>query len=417
MTFAHNETVAGMGHTELRSDLAFFPLDDELVVFCEASQSLIGLNAAAAFIARALRNGAAPPELASALIAENGLAPQEAKDWVQATLDAFGSHGLLRNSKALLAAPASHATQEKLELERATMPSYQPFAAVAEGHYRLLGTYAVIRYAHLAQKRMVESIIGHLASDEDAASTLTIDIQCAMWTTDWHSVQMASNVYCNGKPEGRAIRLSSLGPLVKSVLWTIAVNAHDFVLDLHAGVVGKDGRCILLPAAPGSGKSSLTAALSNSGLGYYSDEVALVERGSFQVSPVPLAICVKSTGWALMSRYYPELLSLPTHRRGDDKQVRYVAPPATTVQKRPAQVSHIFFPRYSAEEPTQLIKLARSQALMRLMDQCLASRLRLETGEVRELVRWIGGIECYALTFSSLDEAVALVRATAFAGI
>jgi hypothetical protein len=51
------------------------------------------------------------------------------------------------------------------------------------------------------------------------------------------------------------------------------------------------------------------------------------------------------------------------------------------------------------------------------MDQCLASRLRLATGEVRELVRWIGGIECYALTFSSLDEAVALVRATAFAGI
>ena len=41
----------------------------------------------------------------------------------------------------------------------------------------------------------------------------------------------------------------------------------------------------LLPAAAGSGKSSLTAALVHSGLGYYSDEVALIEPGTFLVCP------------------------------------------------------------------------------------------------------------------------------------
>src|SRR5262249_2787627 len=146
---------------------------------------------------------------------------------------------------------------------------------------------------------------------------------------------------------------------------------HDFLLDLHAGVVGKEGRCILLPAAAGSGKSSLTAALTHSGFGYYSDEVALVERGSFQVPPVPLAVCVKETGWDLMSRYFPEISSLPIHQRDDRKIVRYVPPRAATVQKSPALVSHIFFPLYRKDQPTQLEPLSRVAAFARLMDQCL----------------------------------------------
>jgi hypothetical protein len=40
----------------------------------------------------------------------------------------------------------------------------------------------------------------------------------------------------------------------------------------------------------------------------------------------------------------------------------------------------------------------------------LALRQRLDQDNVRELIRWIGKIECYSLTFSSLDEAVALVE-------
>ena len=200
-----------------------------------------------------------------------------------------------------------------------------------------------------------------------------------------------------------------MAPLVKGALWTGAVNAFDFLLDLHSGVVAKGDSCILLPAAAGSGKSSLTAALTNAGFAYLSDEVALVEPGTFRVPAVPLAVCVKDTAWDLMSRYYPELPTLAIHRRDDGKVVRYVPPSAAAVYRGTARVSHIFFPRYSKGEPTRLKPLARSEGLAMLMDQCLALRQRLDHGNVRELVRWIGAIDCYSLPFSSLDEAVALV--------
>jgi hypothetical protein len=255
---------------------------------------------------------------------------------------------------------------------------------------------------------MVDAVIGHLRSDEPGTPALIVDISARRWGDR----QICSNIYANEEPIARAEQLSTLGPLVKSVMWTTAVNAHDFLLYLHAGVVGKAGKCILLPAAAGSGKSSLTAALTHSGFGYYSDEVALVERGTCRVPPVPLAVCVKSTGWDVMSRYYPEILALPVHGRNDGKVVRYVPPPAAALQQTPAIVSHIFFPRYIEGEQTRLEPLSRSAALARLMEQCLALRQRLDQDNVRELIRWIGGIACYSLTFSSLDEAVAHVEDT-----
>jgi hypothetical protein len=409
-----NDAIAEALPVKLRPDLVFFPLDDDVIAFCEASQSLIGLNAVAGFLARELQKGTPLSQLADAVVSQKKVTVEEARVWVKASRDAFGSQGLLVGSEMPSPAPVLPSVDVRQEQQKAKIPPYTSFTPAAEGRYRLLGTRALVRYGHLSQKRMVESVIGHLACNDTAPPTVIIDVKSEFWTTSWNTGQLASNIYCDGKPDCRAIRLSSVGPMVKSVLWTIAVNSHDFLLDLHAGVVGEDGRCILLPAAPGSGKSSLTSALAHSGLGYYSDEVALVERGSFGVVPVPLAICVKNTGWDLMARYYPQLPDLPTHRRGDDKLVRYVPPPAQAIQNEAAQVSHIFFPLYSKDEPTRLTPLTRSAALARLMDQCLAFRMRLDPASVKQLVRWIEGIDCYALPFSSLDEAVKLVRDVAF---
>jgi hypothetical protein len=396
----------------LRPDLSFFPLDDGLVAFSQASQSLIGLNATAAFIAGSLAKGIPASGLAEALVSDWGAPPEHAENWAGSALAALASQGLLLEHDPL-SLPGGGISDEDAAARRRRMPALAPFKPAAETHYRLLGTHALIRYCYHAQKRMVDHVIGHLKTDEPVTPTLIIDVAGDMW--DDGGIHITSHVYCNGEPEDVAHKLSFLGPIVKSALWVASVNAHDFLLDLHAGVVGRNGRCILLPAAAGSGKSSLTAALVHSGLDYYSDEVALVERDTFLVPPVPLAVCVKSTGWDLMARYYPQLATVPMHRRVDGKTVRYVPPPPDSTSQKPARVSHIFFPRYVADQPTRLAAMPRAEALAHLMDQCLAFRIPLNPTSVAELVRWIASIDCYSLAFSSLDEAVALVQRTAFA--
>jgi hypothetical protein len=63
---------------------------------------------------------------------------------------------------------------------------------------------------------------------------------------------------------------------------------HTFV---HAGVVGWNGRAIVIPGRSHSGKSSLVSALVKAGATYYSDEYAVLdERGRVHPYPIPLAI-------------------------------------------------------------------------------------------------------------------------------
>ncbi len=60
---------------------------------------------------------------------------------------------------------------------------------------------------------------------------------------------------------------------------------------VHAGVVGWNGRAILVPGRSGSGKSSLVRALVKTGASYYSDEFAVLdERGYVHPYPIPLSI-------------------------------------------------------------------------------------------------------------------------------
>ena len=392
----------------LRPDLAFFPLDDDLVVFSQEAQSLVGLNAAAASIVRKLQDGVALPDVAYKLAAELAVTPEVAEEWVASTIEALGSQGLLADSPA--AAPVAADALEGAARRRRqdAMPPFEPYEVQAEARYRLLQTCALVRYGHPAQMRMVDAVVGHLKTEEIAEPNLVIDITA----TGWGDRQIASNIYCGGKPDDHAEKLSKLGPLVKSALWVTAVNTYDFLLNLHAGVVAKGSSCILLPATSGSGKSSLTAALVHSGFRYLSDEVGLIERGSFRVPPVPLAVGVKSTGWELMSRYYPEIGTLPIHRRNDGKIIRYLPPRPASVQSEHGLISHIFFPRYARGEETRLEPLSRSAAFTRLMDHCVALRHRLDPDNVRDMISWIAKIDCYALPFSSLDDAIALVEQT-----
>ena len=396
---------------KLRSGLVPFALDDDMIVFSETDQRLISLNAAAASVFLDLQRGAPVSKLSDLLVSKGLAQPENGQEWVTLALDALGSQGLLEEEGPAQALPATQPEENRLlALRVSKMPPYRAGTDMIEKRYRLLQTRALIRFEHPAQVRLVDAVIGHLACEDTSAPTVVLEIQALSSAEGRH---LRSRIYRDGQAINSVPKLSELAPFVKSALWQTAVNTYDFRFYIHAGVVGIGETCILLPAAAGSGKSSLTTALTHGGYRYYSDEVALIERASFKVPPMPLAICTKSTGWDVMRRYYPDLLTLPTHRRDDGKEVRYIPPPPHVDKQSPVSVSHIIFPRYEPGASTELRPVARSQALRRLMDECLAARERLDRANVGDLIQWIAGIDCYALVFSSLDEAVALVKKTA----
>lgn len=83
--------------------------------------------------------------------------------------------------------------------------------------------------------------------------------------------------------DGRSVACSAsidelLSGLQSRMHFRVAVGARTRLF-VHAGVVGWNGRAILIPGRSGSGKSSLVAALLRCGATYYSDEYAVIDDG------------------------------------------------------------------------------------------------------------------------------------------
>lgn len=73
------------------------------------------------------------------------------------------------------------------------------------------------------------------------------------------------------------------------LLTAFLARGHLFV---HAGVVGWQGRAIIIPGRTFSGKTTLVKALIEAGASYYSDEYAIFDETG-QVHPYPIALAIR----------------------------------------------------------------------------------------------------------------------------
>ncbi|HET6771650.1 MAG TPA: hypothetical protein VFH75_08430 [Actinomycetota bacterium] len=89
---------------------------------------------------------------------------------------------------------------------------------------------------------------------------------------------------------------------LQGALWTLrrelflhAVHHARNRLVVSAGVVGHEGRAVVLPGPPKVGKTMLVAALARLGAVYYADDWALLDRDGF-VHPFPTLLFIKNQG-------------------------------------------------------------------------------------------------------------------------
>ncbi len=108
---------------------------------------------------------------------------------------------------------------------------------------------------------------------------------------DRPGVRRFSMLYANTVRVSRTTRLDEmLAHLESEVALYVAERARRRIF-VHAGVVGWEGKAILLPGRTLSGKTSLVAALLRAGAAYYSDEYAVLdERGRVHPYLRPLSI-------------------------------------------------------------------------------------------------------------------------------
>jgi len=275
-------------------------------------------------------------------------------------------------------------------------------AALITRHYRLLGTQFCLRLQSIAQDARVHAALAHLETSVPAVVDVVLDLLEAD----------GDHLLCEDVlPVGHCAALDQVVPMVKARVRQAAINRHRYFMAIHAGVVARGERCLLLPGAPGRGKTTLTAALSREGFRYFSDEFAILEEKTLRVCPVPLGLTVKPGAVGPLIPYYPEIERLPEHTREDGQLVRYLSPPRDPAGWREsASVGWIVFPMYAPDAVTALRPVSKPDTLRRLLQECLVLPERLDRAGVEGLVRWMREVSCHELPMSSLGDAVRLLK-------
>ncbi|MGB5834274.1 MAG: HprK-related kinase A [Thiohalocapsa sp.] len=189
--------------------------------------------------------------------------------------------------------------------------------------------------------------------------------------------------------------------------WCISMRAHQFLM-LHAGVVERGGRALLLPALPGSGKSTLSAALACRGWRFLTDEIGLVDHRNGQLAPLPRAIPLKNQSIDVIQDLFPNAWIGPRFENTRKGTVAHMRPPAESLvrQQECAVPAWIVFPRYRAGWPTRIEGLEKSVAFTRLSQNAFNYRHLGATG-FSALCGLILACDCWSLQYSDLDHAIA----------
>jgi HprK-related kinase A len=190
--------------------------------------------------------------------------------------------------------------------------------------------------------------------------------------------------------------------------WCIASHANEYLI-IHAAVVERNGQAFILPGTPGSGKSTLCAALVSNGWRLLSDEMTLLSRYDGKIYPVPRPINLKNQSIEVIKKRSPELVFGQIVNDTAKGTVGHLCPPALSVQlgSSPALAAKLIFPKYKQGAETQLIPLSKSKALLRAAGDCFNYNI-LGVQGFDSLAELIEQCACYEFHYSNLDEALAL---------
>lgn len=188
--------------------------------------------------------------------------------------------------------------------------------------------------------------------------------------------------------------------------WAIAASCHQW-FTIHAASIERNGFVAILPAPPGSGKSTLCAALALRGWRLLSDELTLINPNTMAASPLARPINLKNSSIELIRAFEPTSSWGPVTYDTVKGRVTHLRPPEESVQRMrdTAQPRWIVFPRYVSGAEPQLVPRAKAQTFIHFAENAFNYNTLGEVGfdVVGRLVDQCG---CYDFTYSQLDDAL-----------
>jgi len=233
-----------------------------------------------------------------------------------------------------------------------------------------------------------------------------IDMQRPVNYRRWMQAQIVFSI--NGAKPFDPFPVSHALPLFEWGLnWCIAKQGHHHLM-LHAGAVEKNGKAIIFPALPGSGKSTLSAALALRGWRLLSDEFGLVraEGGLLQAMPRPIPL--KNASIQVIQDFEPSVVLGPLFPKTRKGTVAHCQPSTDSAErcKQLVKPAFVVFPQYQADSQTVLEEVLPHYAFLKLASNAFNYEVMGRTGFER-LTDIVNSCICFNLTYSDLDHVIA----------
>jgi hypothetical protein len=175
---------------------------------------------------------------------------------------------------------------------------------------------------------------------------------------------------------------------------------------LHASVAGYGKGAIALVGNNGSGKSTLAAGLASEGYRVFSDDRLFVDFETQRPMATPNAVSLKRESWSPILARCPAIAETAIVRSGAE-ELRFLPMPPPIDRLLPA-VTFVFFPTYDAAGANISVPLTAIQAIERIV--AAGSWISSDRLKLARFLEWVQDLQCYALPYSNLNEAIIRVR-------
>ena len=242
---------------------------------------------------------------------------------------------------------------------------------------------------------------------DDAFCDFALEVRRVPGLRGWVRPQVQA-LY-DGTPSFEPLPLGHAFPLLE---WTLnwCVTSHAFEhLTLHAAVVERGGRAVILPAPPGSGKSTLCAALTHHGWRLLSDELTLVSLADGRLSALARPVSLKNRSLQIIPAFAPQAVLSEETRDTTKGTVAHMQVPRAHVERmdETAQPAWVVFPRYEPGAAPTLTPRAKADAMLELgrnaFNYGVLGRAGFDT-----LGQLVDDCACHDFRYSRLADAMAV---------
>jgi len=218
----------------------------------------------------------------------------------------------------------------------------------------------------------------------------------------------------DGMPPFRPLPRAQAFPMLEWGLnWCVSSHAHQYLI-FHAAVVERGGRALILPAPPGSGKSTLCAGLVHRGWRLLSDELALLEPDTQALVPLARPVSLKNASIDVIRGFAADAGLGPIVKDTIKGAVAHMKPPVDSVRRagEKALPRWIVWPRYEAGTVGRLTAWPKSRSFMRLAENAFNSSEHGRSG-FETMAKLIDRCDCFEFVYGDLEQAATVFAALA----